>query len=69
MSKKSERITYLIGCRNHLNSQGKMSADGKLCYDLALIKLVLKTIDHVLSLDGVKGIPADAKVGINKDTA
>lgn len=68
MSKKKERIGHLIGCRKALNTQGEMGADGKLCYDFALIKQVLKTMDHLLKLDGITGIPADAKFGINKDS-
>lgn len=63
MSKKSERVSYLIGCRNALNSQGESGADGKLCYDPVLIKHILGTIDAILKIDGITGIPANAKVG------
>ena len=62
MSKKSERITMLIGCRNALNNNAESGADGKLCYSPDLIKRVLATLDATLKLDGIVGIPSDAKV-------
>ena len=63
MSKKSERITMLIGCRNALNNNAESGADGKLCYSPDLIKQILATIDATLKLDNITGIAADAKFG------
>jgi hypothetical protein len=63
MSKKSERISNIIGCRNAINHQVKIGQDGICSYDPLLIKKILATLEATLKLDGITGIPADAKVG------
>lgn len=62
MSKKRERISNIIGCRNAINNQAEMGVDGLYCYKPELIKQILATLDATLKLDGITGIPADAKV-------
>ncbi len=53
MSKKSERISYVIGVRNALNSNGKSGAEGGIEYEKDLIKQLLATLDAVLKLDNI----------------
>ena len=63
MSKKSERISNIIGCRNAINNQVQIGSDGMCSYDPLLIKRILATLDATLKLDNITGIPADSKVG------
>ena len=62
MSKKQERISNIVGCRNAINNEVKIGADGLCCYDPILIKKILATLDATLKLDGIVGIPANSKV-------
>ena len=64
MSKKQERIKYLVGVRNALNSKGEIEIDlpSKIVYDANLIEQLISTVDAVLKLDNIVGIPADSKV-------
>ncbi len=63
MSKKSERVKFLVGCRNAINHNVTKGQDGKFCYDSELIKAVIETLDKVLELDGIFPQRADSKVG------
>lgn len=64
MSKKQERIKYLVGVRNALNNNGKSNVEspGEIYYDRDMIKQIINTVDAVLKLDNIVGIPADGKV-------
>lgn len=61
MSKKAQRVSYVIGVRNALNSEGKRTADGSesITYSLPLIRQLLGTLDEVLKLDGITAMPVD----------
>jgi hypothetical protein len=61
MSKKSERISYLVGCYNALNS-AEMGQDGKCAYPEAKIKQVLETLKHLLKEDGITGVNPSRRV-------
>jgi hypothetical protein len=63
MTKKSERIKFIVGCRDALNHNATKGQDGKLCYNTDTIKSVLATLDAVLKIDGISSIPANSKVG------
>lgn len=67
MSKKQERIKYLVGIRNALNTGGSVNSavvDGcEFCYHETLMKQVIATVDELLNMDGIVGIPEDGKVG------
>jgi hypothetical protein len=63
MSKKKERIKYLVGIRNAINKpdvQPIMPDD--YLYNKNTIKSVLKTIDHLLAEDGIFPMKAESKV-------
>lgn len=57
MSKKQQRVSWLVGCRNALNNQGERGVDdvleGKIVYDFELIERVIGTLDCLLANDGV----------------
>ena len=61
MSKKSERISYLVGIYNALDS-AEIGADGKCAYQLAKIKQVLEAVKHLLKEDGITGVSTGIKV-------
>ncbi len=63
MSKKSERISNTIWCRNAITNSGVANEDGKISYDITLIENIIRAMDATLKLDGITGIPANAKVG------
>lgn len=57
MSKKKQRIKYLVGCVNELNN-AETGADGSVHYKINQIKSVLVTLTYLLKEDGI--IPTDA---------
>ena len=61
---RQERIKYLVGVRNALNTRGEVDIGlpTKIVYDAELIEQLIATVDTVLKLDGIVGIPADSKV-------
>ena len=63
MSKKQERIKYLVGIRNAINNPDEqpINPDDYL-YNKDTIKRVIKTVDHLLAQDGIYPMPADSKV-------
>lgn len=61
MSKKQERIKYLVGIYNAL-SVSESGADGRLSYSRDAIKSVLETVKHLLAEDGIRGVSASDKV-------
>lgn len=63
MNKKQQRVKYLIGCRQALNTNGKAGPDGKMAYDLSLIKQIISTLDETLKLDNITPMNADSKFG------
>jgi hypothetical protein len=64
MSKKQERIKFLVGIRNAIN-EPEVSVDdndkGNYTYKQNKIKSVLATIDHLLKEDGITAVSADSK--------
>ena len=63
MSKKKERVQYLVGIRNAINNPVEQSVDEKACtYDKKVVVSLLKTLDHLLAEDGVFPMSADSKV-------
>lgn len=65
MSKKSERIKYLVGVRNAINNPDEVTIYPENCiYNKNTIDAILKTIDHVLAEDGI--FPMDAKSKVNE---
>lgn len=64
MSKKQERIKYLVGVRNALNSNGKSNVESpnEIYYDRDMVKQIINTVDAVLKLDNIVGIPSGGKV-------
>ena len=56
MSKKQERVKYLVGIHNALTeatcSVEDMS-EGVFCFEQDKIKQVLATVKHLLKLDGI----------------
>lgn len=61
MSNKSERVGYLVGIYNALDS-AEIGADGKCAYPAAKIKQVLETVKHLLKEDGITGVNPNSKV-------
>ena len=61
MSKKQQRIKYLVGCINELNN-AETGADGSVHYKMSQIKAVLATLTHLLKEDGIAPINANEKV-------
>lgn len=53
MSKKQERIAYIVGVRHALNENGKIGVNGGVEYDISLIKQLLSSLDEVLKLDNI----------------
>lgn len=53
ITNKKQRISNIIGCRNAINNQVEIGADGKCCYPPLLIKQILATLDATLKLDGI----------------
>ena len=63
MSKKQERIKYLVGIRNAINKPDEQAINPEdYLYNKNVIKSILKTVDHLLSEDGVFPMSADSKV-------
>ena len=63
MSKKSERIKYLVGIRNAINNPDEITIYPENCtYNKHTIDAVLKTIDHILTEDGIFPMNAKSKV-------
>jgi len=62
MSKKQERIKFLIGIYNVINSAESSPTDAKLTYRAEDIKSAIRTIQHLLKQDGIVGISGDVKV-------
>lgn len=61
MSKKKERIKYLVGIHNCLK-ECQMGADGLMCYSPDRISAVIETVRHLLAEDGIYPIAASNKV-------
>lgn len=53
MSRKRERIKYLVGIYAALD-KAEMGADGKCAYPKEKIEQVLETVKHLLAEDGIK---------------
>lgn len=64
MNKKQARIKYLVGVRNALNTRGEIDVGlpSKIIYDANLVEQLMATIDEVLKLDNIVGIPSGGKV-------
>lgn len=64
MSKKQEGIKYLVGVRNALNNNGKSNVESpsEIYYDRDMVKQIINTVDAVLKLDNIVGIPSGGKV-------
>ncbi len=63
MSKKKERISYLVGVYNVVNSAEANTSESTLTYQTKDIKAVLKTLQYLLKQDGIVGIDANSKAG------
>ena len=61
MSKKQERIKYLVGIYNALNVS-ELGIDGRLSYSRNTITSVIDTVKHLLEEDGIRGVRASDKV-------
>jgi len=55
MSKKRERVKYLVGVHSALN-QTEMTPDGKCTYPKEVVDRVLATIVHLLREDGITAL-------------
>jgi len=62
MSKKQERIKFLVGIYNVINNAESSQSDDKLAYRADDIKSAIKTIQHLLKQDGIVGVDANSKV-------
>lgn len=66
MSKKSERISYLVGIRNAINQPDYTEivpdVSNNYVYTKKKIQGVLATVDYLLSQDGIFPVNADEKV-------
>ena len=63
MSKKKQRISYLVGIRNAINECEVLPEEPEKCtYDKTKMQSVLATVDRLLSEDGVFPMNADSKV-------
>ena len=64
MSKMQARIKYLVGVRNALNNYGKSNVESpnEIYYDRDMVKQIINTVDAVLDLDNIVGIPSGGKV-------
>lgn len=66
MSKKKERVSYLVGIRNAINQPDSTEivpdVSNNYVYTKKKIQSVLKTIDHLLAQDGVFPMNADERV-------
>ncbi len=63
MSKKKERIAFLVGVYNVINSAEANASESTLTYQSTDIKAALKTLQYLLKQDGVEGFNANSKVG------
>ncbi len=61
MSKKKERIKYLIGIHNALK-ECQVGADGLRCYSPEKVSSVLGAVKHLLAEDGINPVIAAGRV-------
>jgi hypothetical protein len=62
MSKKRQRISYLVGIRNAINNTSTQPDVKGFIYSEGKIKAIIETLDHLLKEDGIVGINANDKV-------
>jgi hypothetical protein len=62
MSKKKQRISYLVGIRNEINNTSTQPDVDGFIYQKDKIKAIIATIDHLLKEDGIVGIDPNEKV-------
>lgn len=62
MSKKTERVSHIVGVRNALNNT-EIGPDGRASYDLDTVKRMLATLDAVLTLDNI--LPVNSRDKVN----
>lgn len=57
MTKKQERVKYLVGMHNALSKPAPCSVDDTgmdvFCFDRAELDQILATVKHLLKLDGI----------------